>query len=361
MKEQTRNTIVGLTALVGFAGFGVLLMLFGYLPAWLEKGYEIRVRLTNASGLGEGSRVKLSGIDIGRVTRVDLQQPSRPGVVVTTLIREDVLVPRGVRVEAESPLLGGSPTLAFDISDLTPQQAADLLPTNGTAEIEGQSLTLVSQFAGELEAAISEPSMLFRQMVERFDKVGIAIEKLSEQWEQVGVNLDQLTRQQELENVDSGQMLGNLTTAMARADQRLAEMQRVTQGLDEWVNNPQLRDDVQTAAANLRELTQRFKQSADSVDGLLTDSRGLIADARVNIDGLIKRYIAVADDASGAIGTLHQAIAKANTTDGTIGKLLNDPSLYDNLNDAFERLQKAVSEFRLLIQKWKEEGLPVQF
>ena len=354
MKEQTRNTIVGLTAVVGIVGFLGLMLLFGYLPTWLERGYEVRVSLANASGLTDGSRVKLSGIDIGRVIRVDLQQPSRPGVVVTTLIREDVLVPRAVRVEAESPLLGGSPTLAFDVSKLTPEQTADLLPTDGTAEIEGEALTLVSQFAGELQAAITEPTQQFQQMVERFDKIGDSFERLSEEWRQVGSNLNQLTDARGVEDVDSGQVTGNLTTVLARTDQRLAEIHGIIQGVDRWVNNPELSENVQAAVVNVRDLTERFKQSVDGADGL-------IAESRLHLDRLTKRYIAVADDVSAAVGSLRQAIDKTHTTNGTIGKLLNDHTLYDNLNDSFKRLQKAMTEFQLLIQKWKEEGLPIQF
>jgi hypothetical protein len=52
---------------------------------------------------------------------------------------------------------------------------------------------------------------------------------------------------------------------------------------------------------------------------------------------------------------------KARKGDGTVGKLLNDPALYQNFNDAAERIQKAVDEMKLLIEKWKAEGVPVQF
>ena len=94
MTERSRNVAVGLTAIAGLAGVCVLFLLFGYVPAWLEDGYDLRVRLTTASGLTEGSRVKLSGIDIGRVVGVSLEPPPQKGVIVTTLIHKGWSCPR---------------------------------------------------------------------------------------------------------------------------------------------------------------------------------------------------------------------------------------------------------------------------
>ena len=106
MSEKKVNFIVGVTAIVGLAGMMFLLLMFGHVPSWMESGYEVIVRIDNASGLTQDSRVRLSGIDIGRVTLVRLRGGAQQGVEAVTLIKEDVRVPAGVRVRAESPLLG---------------------------------------------------------------------------------------------------------------------------------------------------------------------------------------------------------------------------------------------------------------
>ena len=76
---------------------------------------------------------------------------------------------------------------------------------------------------------------------------------------------------------------------------------------------------------------------------------------------LAQRYAGVADDLVGVIGSARAVIDKARTGSGTIGKLFHDPSLYENLNDTVDRVQQSLDEFRLLVQKWKAEGMPVQF
>ncbi len=333
MTERTRNIVVGVTTLTGLAGGLCLLLLFGYVPAWLERGYQVRVLLSNASGLTEGSRVRLSGIDIGRVTSVRLRDRAQQGVDVVTLIRRDVRIPQGVQVKAESPLLGGNPSLAFDVEHMSGKPGVKWLPADGTAVIQGESLTLVSQFAGELEAALREPTQQFEKLTQRFAR-------LSHQWNVVGQNLNQMIETRSAQQVDSQEAVANLTTIIARADMRLQELRQVTEGLNRWVNDPQLQQDFVATVANARRLTQRAEGSLHRLE---------------------KRYVAVADDLAGLIGVTKMVVDKTRSGQGSVGKLLYDPALYDNFNDALQRLQKAIDESRLLVQKWKAEGLPVQF
>lgn len=347
MTDRARNLIVSITAISGLVVIVFLLLLFGSAPIWFESGYNVHVRLANASGLTPDSRVKLSGIDVGHVIEVKLEDPPRRGTVITALIREDVLLPRGARVHAQSPLLGGSPTLAFDISRLPDDAPLSTLPTDGSAMIHGEALTMVSQFAGELQAAISEPTRVLTRAADDFAR-------LTDQWVKVGESVDGLMEQRSTSQVDQGAAAANLATVLARLDQRLAELEAVTTGLQAWVGDESLKQDVDNVVAGALELTEKLTETAD-------DARQTIAAAEENLDRLTKRYIAVADDLSGVVLALHEATNRANNGDGTIARLLNDPELYDNLADAGHRLGQMLKEARLLIQKWKAEGLPVQF
>ena len=333
MSEKKINIIVGITALVGLAGTMCLLLLFGHVPAWLESGYEVAVRINNASGLTQDSRVRLSGIDIGRVISVRLRGGTQQGVEAITLINDEVRIPAGVRVRAESPLLGSSPTLAFDVDHLTPQEMTQSLPADGSAVLEGESLTLISQFAGHLEAAIQEPARKFAQLTDRFDQ-------LSAEWTMVGSNLNRLIEVRSVDDVDSGAASANLATVLTRADDRLKQLQSTLEGINQWATDQTLREDIAATAVNARQLTQSLGES---------------------VDRLTNRYVAVADDLSGVVETMRLVLDKAQSGQGTIGKLFHDPALYNNLNDSAQRLEKTLDEIRLLVQKWKAEGLPVQF
>ncbi|MCX5658309.1 MAG: MCE family protein, partial [Planctomycetota bacterium] len=114
MTERLRNIAVGLTAIAGLVGLGILLLLFGSLPTMLERGYSVRVELPSAGGLSRGNRVRFAGIDVGAIVSVDFLTTPRPGVVAVARIAQDVVLREGVTARVQSPLIGGSPTLEFD-------------------------------------------------------------------------------------------------------------------------------------------------------------------------------------------------------------------------------------------------------
>ena len=86
MEDRKRNVAVGFTAVSGLAGLVVLLLLFGYVPQFLEKGYLLNIRLPDAGGLHRDSRVTLRGIDIGRVEEIKLLPP--PSTDVHVIVKQ---------------------------------------------------------------------------------------------------------------------------------------------------------------------------------------------------------------------------------------------------------------------------------
>lgn len=332
MTEQRRNLIVGLTTLSGVVGLIGLLMLFGYLPQFLQSGYEIRIELPRAAGLHEESRVRFSGIDIGSVTKVRLQDPPEIGVVVTALIRPEATIPADATVNVSQPLLGGGSAIEFELTGpLAPTTA--FLPTDGTAVIDGEIPAFGDSITGQLQESIKEP-------IAKMERLTVAFEQLSAEWTKVGGNIRELTAARTPDAVDKGDATGNLATVIARLDSRLAELEQVMAGINAYVNDEKLREDIRLTAANAQQLTGTANESMAT---------------------LTEKFVGLADEMSATIASAKSAIDQASQPNGTLGKLVADPALYNNLNDAAERLQKMLDETRLLVQKWKAEGLPVQF
>lgn len=332
MKDRTINIIVGITTLAGLIGLAYLLTAIGGLSRSFEGGYRITIELPTAGGLHKDSRVVYNGIDIGRIESVDFQQPPRIGVVAVARITQDQLqLPGDVKVTSRFPsLLGGS--AVADIGR-KPGAVTGYLPTDGSAVIQGEPAVDFSLIAEELRNALSGPMQEFKRISDNFDA-------LSREWTLVAENINQLVEMRGIGEVDDGEAVGNLATVLARADQRLAELKQAIEGINKYVNDEELREDVRSTAANARALSQRFN---DSLDTLKT------------------RYVAVADDLSATVQAMKKLTDKTIEGGGTLGKMFNDPALYENLNDASERLKSAIDDVRLLVEKWKAEGLPVQF
>lgn len=332
MKESTASTIVGATTLAGIIGLAYLLTAVGGLSRVFEGGYHVTIELPTAGGLHQDSRVVFNGIDVGRIESVRFQEHPGGGVVAVALITEDNLkLPDDVMVTARFPsLLGGSA-----VADITrkPGEVTGHLATDGSATIQGEPAVDFSLIAEELRNALGGPMQEFKRISENFDA-------LSKEWTLVAENINQLVEMRSTDAVDDGEAIGNLATVLARADQRLAELKQAIEGVNRYVNDEELRDDVRATAANARALSQRFNDSLDT---------------------LRAKYVAVADDLSATVQSMQKLADKTLQGDGTFGKMMNDPALYENLNDASERLKAAIDDVRLLVEKWKAEGLPVQF
>ncbi len=344
MNERTRNVIVGITSLLGLAGLGALLVMFGYVPKWMDSGYAVYVDLPEGGGLSKGSRVKLSGIDIGEVRLVEFQLLPKRGVTAVLHISEDARIPRDAKIAVNQPLLTGSTTLQISTKELSDEQLRDLLPTDGSARIVGTVPTVMGNMRRPLESLrkeLSKPIEQFARMEQRFNE-------LADTWTQVGQNITALTAARTLDQVDRGEAPANLVTVLARADQRIAEMKQVLEIARNWLDS-------------MEQTAQRFNKAAEGISKTAEGIDKTAADAREQFRALAQRYVALADDLSAMISDTRRIVQKASDGDGTMGKLLNDPALYENLNDSAQRIGQAMDEIKLMIQKWNAEGVPLQF
>ena len=318
MNERGRNLIVGGTVLAGLAGFIFLLLIFGYLPRFLQSGYHVEIELEDAVGVNPGSRVDLAGIDVGEVETISFRQPFDGGVLVEARIKDTIDIPATAVVVVEKELLGGSSTLKFVVEG-NGEAISDFLPRDGTARVLGGPGALANAFGG------------FQQMGEDFAR-------LSEEWSGVGAKLNAFLGGETA--ADAAGPMGGMMRVIAGLESRLTEIESVVAGMDHYVNDPQLREDIAATGANARKLTAEASES--------------LAEVKV-------RTLAAVSNLSKVLAEAQQAMAKANTGEGTMGKTLNDPALYDNLNDAALRIGTAVDEVQLLLDKWKAEGVPINF
>ena len=348
-----QNFMVGLTAIIAVVGFCVILVLFGWAPQILQDAYPIRVEMADASGVAGGSRVLMRGIDIGWVQRVEFDDQSSTGLSVYLVVRDDVPVPVGTIAVAQSELLGGVQNLKLDFSHLAAEAVANALPKDGSAVIKGERRTMAGELSKELGSAVTGVTNKFGSLQGQFERLATNFEKLSAEWTSVGKNVNDLIEARTVADVDANKVKANLSTIFVRTDKRLKEMESTLAAINELVNDPEVRKDIQTTMNNMRTLSEKLNTGADTVAALAEDSRR-------NFDQVAKKFVAVADDLSLTINTLQQTVADARSGKGTMGKLLRDPSLYDNFNDTVERFGLTVTEVKMLIEKWQKEGVPVK-
>jgi DNA repair ATPase RecN len=211
------------------------------------------------------------------------------------------------------------------------------LATDGSAKVVADASALAPAFQRPLNAMrqeLQKPIDQFARMEQRFNE-------LADAWTSVGKNIESLTAPRTLEQVDNGQAQVNLTSFLARADQRVTEMKQLL--------------------TTVRAAMDQMKTTAAKLDTTATAVTGVTENAGQHFKQLMKRYIATADDLSALIFDTRKLVQNASEGQGSLGKLINDPSLYEDLDDSAQRIGKAMDEIRLMIDKWNTEGVPLQF
>lgn len=339
MQRSMRDMLVGLTVIIGLGGVAVLLILFGEFSVGAPQTYRVVLQLNQVSGISSASRVTLNGVLVGAVTDIVVSPNPRDGAIVTLAIREPVRIPRDSAIVLERGLVGEA-TLLFRTTPGPPGSDADYIGRDET--VSARALSAVDDIANAIEArmgGMAEATQAFTRLADTYTDVG----------RRAGELLEPRTPA----DVDSG-AAATIPSTLARLDSAVADARL-------WLGDETFRGDARSLAAQMRGL---LDSSANAVEQWTSAAQSLTA--RVDQVGAgatdALRDFAATTRALEEMLTEAQAVAaKVNGGQGTIGLLVNNPDLYRSLNDAANRLEKALTEAQLLIEKYRKEGVPIQF
>lgn len=339
MQRSFRDILVGLTVIIGLAGVAILLTLFGELHLGEPRSYQIVLQLNQVSGISNASRVTLNGVLIGAVENISVSPNPRDGAIVTLNIRDTVRVPRASVIVLERGLVGEA-TLLFRTTPGPLGDDADFIQPGET--IQTRALSVVEDIANAIESRVGGLA-----------DAAASITRLADTYVEVGRRASDLLAPRSPSEVDSG-AAATIPSTLARLDTALADAQL-------WLGDETLRGDAQSIAKQMRGLmdssavaVEEWTKAARAVSTRSDEIGGAASEA-------LREFAASTRSLQETLTQAQQIAAKVNSGEGTIGLLVNNPDLYRSLNDAATRLEKALVEAQLLIEKYRKEGVPIQF
>lgn len=251
-----------------------VLLTWGYF--WLtgqplgKRGYSAVVVLPDAGGLSDGDLVMLSGVEVGHVRHVELLGP---GTVAVTLFVE-----RGVRVPRDSrAVLQGVGLLGDKVIELRAGEADVALADGDTLEV-GQTTSLLDLASG-----------------------------LGREAESVLGQLDKLLADTTIERTHG---------SMAALESALRELERL----------------IRTNSDEFAAMSRSLRNTAQSLEGAM---QGVEIDSTLaQIEATATRLSETAESLQGSAESLSSVISKIDQGQGTLGLLVNDPGLYEDLRSA---------------------------
>ncbi len=351
MRETTRNVITGLTGIVAALGFSAMLMLFGELDILQRGRWTVTVSLNDTGGLRAGSSVTLNGVPIGTVQSVETADDPQLPVRVVADIKAEQSIPRPITPTVQSSLLGGGATLRFQTTPgLT--RFDDPFPRDGTATVVGTYSTMPEQVAEIISGQLGP-------LVDSLRGFG----ELAETYNTLGKDLDSLVAPLSDGELAEG-TASNLRVTIRRLNSALAKAEESFSLANRWLGDGELEGDIRETVRGAKNVMatadEAIARYAKLADELGTDAKTLTEAIAADADRLVERLLPAADELDRTLRDVRSILKLASEGEGTVAQLLQRPDLYQSLQSAAVRLERALAETELLLQKVRQEGLRLQ-
>lgn len=298
-----------------------------------KDGYRVWAKFRDAQGLATKSRVLAAGLQIGQIEERELDQESGKAKI-TILIQPKIKLYKNAMVAKKAASLIGEFYLEID-------------PGTPFSEKDGQKVVNPQLKDGDEIVYVFEPT----NIGEIIDQVGTTLPILK-------------TILQDVRSLTSGQVkeiADNVNELVAKnsvlIERLLMRMDNIAASI-EGITRDQA-DDVKVAIQNIREITEGVK-------GLVGTSEGQVSKTGEEIRSSVQKLQRSVDSLEKSMNNIETITGRVAEGEGTVGKLVNDPSIANNVEQITEdastfvrglsRLQTIVglrSEYNYLANTWK--------
>ncbi len=347
MDERTLQWRVGIVVICAALILAIMIFLFG--EGW-QSQYTLFIKTRTAPNVMRNTPVRKNGILIGRVSAVENQDD---GVLLTLRINSDEPI-----YQNEICTIGTASFLGDAVLDFSPGN----LPTRG-AQVADRTL---------FDNVIVErnPIELIDVALNLEEQVAETLNSISE----AGQGVSELTRSvQEILGGDEGDVkafMDDIRKVAGKAELALDNVNEFMVNINDVVGDPEARD-------NMRITINRLPQILNDVNATINDTRETINGFRTiadsanrNLTNLEEFTALLGNEGPAMMDNLNSSLKKIDMlvtnlgnftqniteSEGTLGKLVNDPELYNyltetmrNVRDLTIRLQPLINDVRFAV------------
>ncbi len=361
------------TARVGLTVLGALVVLAGFILAIGDQSFlfrasnTYRIMFPNAAGLAEDNPVQLNGVTVGKVDRILLSERPETEMLEVRIsverryanrLRRDSLArikTLGLLGDKYVEITSGSPGSVLlnpgeEIPAALPTDVDDLIASG--ADVVDYVVATAQSLSTILARMERGEGLLGELVAEREDK------RITDTVIRTLESIERLTNQ-----VEAGQgVLGRLLTDEEMGDQLASSLDNI----DETLTLLREGDGLAPALLHDAELKTRFESTMADTQIAAADLRAIAADLR-GADGLLPRLLNDEELSESLTTEVEQLLKRLNSTleqvsegDGTAAKLINDPAIYEALDDLVVGINE--SKFlRWLVRNRQKAGIKKRY
>lgn len=309
MKRVSPEAKVGLLVLAGLLILVYMSFKVGGMGFGPGEGYEVHLELDNAVGLTKDGEVLVAGIPVGRVSKIELADGR---ALLTLTLREDVKLP------ADS-------VAALRTQGVLGEKYVEIQPGTSARPLE----------QGDTIRAGTPPGDLDR-LVTNLNAIATDVKHVTERLANV---LGTAQGEQDLQDLITG--LRDAATGLKEvvAENRealrdsLANIRSVSSDLATLIGEN--RENIDESLANARSfsktLADRSPAIADNLESLTADLGAVVAENRENLRTSLENLRRSSAALTDTLASVDRLVTSAQSPSGTLGRLLQDDSLYEEL------------------------------
>ena len=285
------------TGIIAVIIIGISIWGFNFLKGQnlLDSGSRtFKVEYAKIGGLSKSSTVTINGLKVGKVDNIefDTSLEKRGHLLVTFIIDNDFEFSKRSIVKIYSP-----------------------------NPLSGSNLAIIPNYEGDM--AMSGDLLQGEMEESLFTSIGERLNPLQQKIESVIVKTDTLFSG--LNKVLSDNTINGINTSIANLSATIIDIRKTIEVVNSMVTDNQ--ENLKITIENTRNITANFSKVSENINA---------------VD--FKKIIAKADE---AVGNFNEMSKKINAGEGTLGQLLNDKRMYDNLEAATGELEQLLRDIKL--------------
>lgn len=302
-KELKIGVVV--TASIGFFIWGINFLKGRDL---FSHKYELYAVYPKIDGLIEANPLLINGFKIGQINKISLIQDKKGqyGVLVKFLITEDVQIPKKSIAKAIS-------------SDLLGSKAVEIIYSKETEFVKSGD-TLIAETEEGLKTSVSKQLAPLQQKIEGL------LSSVDSVMTVVQVVLNDKTRD-------------NLHKSFESIKKAIQSLEQTAYKLDDLMASE--KNKISSILTKFNSLAGMLEKNTGKIDHIIGNFSNLT-------DSLSKSELKSAiSEADKTLSELNKLMTQINAGQGTFGKLIKNDSLYNNLNQSTEDLDKLLNDLRI--------------
>jgi phospholipid/cholesterol/gamma-HCH transport system substrate-binding protein len=294
----TNETKVGVLAAVAIT---VLIVGYSFLKGndVFSRENEFYAIYPRVDGLTVSKPVLVNGYQIGRVSDLTLQADGR--ILVQFKVNPEYGIPKNTIAKLESTDLLGGKAIVFELG-------------NGS-DMAADGDTLNANVKKDLMDQVEPVQKKAEQIISRMDSVLTSVNStLSPEFQR------------------------NFDRSFASIARTLETLEKTTQTVDGLVTNQSSK--ISVIITNLESISTNLKNNSSTITKIVNNFD------KISDDVTKANFAQTITEANKAVADLQVVINKVNSGNGTLGQLINDERMYNNLNNAAANLDKLIVDLK---------------